>query len=69
MIEQIAHQTSTTAPAGTTLALDVAYELNAPRPAARPTEAVAPQLMGLRMPAVRSHLHKVPLRRLTAVHG
>ncbi|MER5911851.1 hypothetical protein ABT124_15400 [Streptomyces sp. NPDC001982] len=69
MIEQIAHPTSTTAPAGTTLALDVAYELNAPRPAALPIEVAAPQLMGLRLSAERSHLHKVPLRRLNAVHA
>ncbi|MEU6577769.1 hypothetical protein [Streptomyces sp. NPDC046805] len=67
MIKKVSHIVPDRHPAGFTLALEVAYELNAPAPPSRPVEVAAPQLMGLRMPAARPHRHKVPLRRLTAV--
>ncbi|MFK4145728.1 hypothetical protein [Streptomyces sp. NPDC004065] len=71
-----------TAPAGTALALSVAKELHSPKglhgPAALPTpveraqhraplSVCAPELMGLRTSAARTHRHKVPLKRLTAM--
>ncbi|MFB7498914.1 hypothetical protein ACFC09_30235 [Streptomyces sp. NPDC056161] len=68
-IEQVSHPTTDFGPARTALALEVAYELHAPRPPARPTEVATPELMGLRLPAARPHRHKVPLKRLSAVHG
>ncbi|MFJ3304404.1 hypothetical protein ACIPSA_15010 [Streptomyces sp. NPDC086549] len=76
MIQQISHPVADNNPAGFTLALQVAYELHAPAAPpqepewpVRAPEVSAPQMMGLRMPAARPHLHKVPLRRLTAVRG
>ncbi|MEU1298997.1 hypothetical protein [Streptomyces shenzhenensis] len=68
-IKQVSHQAAGLGPACTALALEVAYELHAPRPPARATEVATPELMGLRIPATRPHRHKVPLKRLTAVHS
>ncbi|MFE9612861.1 hypothetical protein [Streptomyces sp. NPDC006012] len=68
-IAQVSHPTTDSGPARTTVALEVAYELNAPRPPAPATVVATPELMGLRLPAARPHRHKVPLRRLSAVHG
>ncbi|MFG3022067.1 hypothetical protein ACGFZQ_26545 [Streptomyces sp. NPDC048254] len=75
MIKQVSHHTSGHNPAGFDLALEVAYELNAPTeaavaPAPRAPEIVpAPELMGLRMTAARPHQRKVPLSRMTLVRG
>ncbi|MGW2961476.1 hypothetical protein ACWDGI_23865 [Streptomyces sp. NPDC001220] len=75
MIKQVSHHTSGDNPAGFDLALEVAYELNAPAkaavsPAPRAPEIVpAPELMGLRMSADRPHQRKVPLSRMTLVRG
>jgi hypothetical protein len=76
MIKQIMHLTSGDDPAGFHLALEVAYELNAPARAAAVTVAPrapeivpAPQLMGLRTSADRPHQRKVPLSRMTLVRG
>ncbi|MFE0510619.1 hypothetical protein [Streptomyces sp. NPDC058964] len=69
MIKQVSHPVADNGPAGFTLSLEVAYELHAPAAPARAPEIAAPQLMGLRMPAARPHLYKVPLKRLTAVRG
>jgi hypothetical protein len=68
-IQQVTHPTTDIGPSCTALALEVAYELNAPKIPARATEVAAPELMGLRMPAARPHLHKVQLKRLSAVRG
>ncbi|MGW7240647.1 hypothetical protein [Streptomyces sp. NPDC054804] len=74
MIKQVSHHTSGDNPAGFDLALEVAYELNAPTevaaPAPRAPEIVpAPELMGLRVTAARPHQRKVPLSRMTLVRG
>ncbi|MFJ8199788.1 hypothetical protein [Streptomyces sp. NPDC096152] len=70
MIEQVVHETTETVdaatPVGVDLGLAVAKELHSP--VNRVPEVAVPQLMGLRLPAARPHRHKVPLRRLTAVH-
>ncbi|MFF0224796.1 hypothetical protein [Streptomyces sp. NPDC004629] len=68
-IEQLSHPAAGLGPTCTALALEVAYELHAPRPPARATEVATPELMGLRLPAARPHRHKIPLKRLTAVHA
>ncbi|MEU6406278.1 hypothetical protein [Streptomyces sp. NPDC046985] len=75
MIQHVVHEKADTVDvtlaSGLALPLSVAKELHTPagNPANRtPAGLVAvPQLMGLRMPAARTHRHKVPLRRLTAV--
>ncbi|AWT44059.1 MULTISPECIES: hypothetical protein [Streptomyces] len=71
MIQQVAHTVPGTGPAALTLALQVAYELHAPKapalPPVRPAEIAAPLPTGLR--AGHPHRRKVPLGRLTAVHG
>ncbi|MCF3130535.1 hypothetical protein [Streptomyces olivochromogenes] len=76
MIRKISHPMTDTGPAGLTLALHVAYALHAPveptpapRLAPRAPEVAVPQMMGLRMPAARPHLHKVPLKRLDTLRG
>ncbi|MER6465142.1 hypothetical protein AB0D30_15405 [Streptomyces sp. NPDC048409] len=74
MIKQVMHHSSGDNPAGFDLALEVAYELNAPSatpaPAPRVPEIVpAPELMGLRVTAARTHQRKVPLSRMTLVRG
>ncbi|GAB2994138.1 hypothetical protein GCM10023080_070670 [Streptomyces pseudoechinosporeus] len=68
MIKQVSHTVTSTDPADPALALEVAYELHAPRTRA-PEVVVAPQMMGLRITAARPHRRKVPLNRLTTVHG
>ncbi|MEU6092979.1 hypothetical protein ABZ865_40750 [Streptomyces sp. NPDC047085] len=69
MIEKVVHQDSTLRPTGITLALDVAYELPAPKAYRRAPEPAspAPQLMGLRRYDARPHRRKVPLTRLTTL--
>lgn len=72
MIKQVSHTVTGTDPAGSTLALEVAYELHAPRtraPEVAVAVAVAPQMMGLRTTAARPHRRKVPLNRLTTLRG
>ncbi|MEU5598583.1 hypothetical protein [Streptomyces sp. NPDC020298] len=69
MIIQVSHPVTGTDPAAITLALEVAYDLHAPVPAPRAPEVAAPELMGLRVPASRTHRHKVPLKRLTTMPG
>jgi hypothetical protein len=66
MIKQVSHTVTDTGAAGLGLALGVAYELHAP--ATRAPE-VAPELMGLRTGAARTHHRKVPLKRLSGVRG
>ncbi|MPY30829.1 hypothetical protein FNH09_05735 [Streptomyces adustus] len=69
MIKQVSHPVAGIDAAGFALALEVAYELNAPSAPTLRAPEVAPQLMGLRVPADRPHRRKVPLKRLTAVRG
>ncbi|MFD9006056.1 hypothetical protein ACFV0T_34770 [Streptomyces sp. NPDC059582] len=72
MIKQISHPAIVNTPACFALALEVAYELNAPEPPKVPelrAPEVAPQLMGLRTSAARPHRRKVPLKRLSVVCG
>ncbi|MEU0966318.1 hypothetical protein ABZ357_13190 [Streptomyces sp. NPDC005917] len=74
-VSKVSHPTAADGPAGISLALAVAYELHAPTaapvaPAQRaPEVAPAPQLMGLRTSAARTHQRKVPLSRMTLVRG
>lgn len=71
MIQQVAHLVPGTGPATLTLALEVAYALHAPTtpalPPVRPAEIAAPLPTGLR--TAHQHRRKVPLGRLTALHG
>ncbi|MDQ0991683.1 hypothetical protein [Streptomyces sp. V3I7] len=67
MIKRVSHMLVDNHPADFDLALEVAHEINAPKPPPRVLEVSAPQLMGLRIRAERPRRHKVPLRRLTAV--
>jgi hypothetical protein len=77
MIELIAHTIPGTDPAGPALALEVAHDLHAPAVptppapavAARSAEIAAPLPVGLGIGTVRPHRRRVPLKRLTAVHG
>ncbi|MFE9626521.1 hypothetical protein [Streptomyces sp. NPDC006527] len=75
MIKQVSHTVTSAGTADVALALDVASELHAPvtRTAVRAPEVAAPptapQMMGLRTTAARPHRRKVPLNRLTALHG
>ncbi|MER5602978.1 hypothetical protein [Streptomyces sp. NPDC002265] len=69
MIKQVPHPVAGIDAAGFALALEVAYELNAPPAPTRRAPEVAPELMGLRTSAARPHRRKVPLKRLTAVRG
>ncbi|MDX3577174.1 MULTISPECIES: hypothetical protein [unclassified Streptomyces] len=68
MIKQVSHTVTGCGAADLGLALDVACELHAPAAATRPPE-LAPQLTGLRAPAGRPHVRKVPLKRLAAMRG
>jgi hypothetical protein len=74
-VSQVSHPIAADGPAGISLALAVAYELHAPTKAAAapatraPEVAPAPQLMGLRVSAARTHQRKVPLSRMTLVRG
>ncbi|MGQ4364362.1 hypothetical protein [Streptomyces sp. SAS_272] len=68
MIKQVSHTVTGFGAADLGLALDVAYELHAPAPSTRAPE-VAPQLTGLRAPAGRPHVRKVPLNRLAALRA
>ncbi|MCQ9184433.1 hypothetical protein KMT30_36425 [Streptomyces sp. IBSBF 2953] len=69
MIQQVSHTVTGVGAADLALALDVAYELHPPAAVTRAPEVAAPQLMGLRTTAARSHQRKVPLNRLTAMRG
>ncbi|MEU2285898.1 hypothetical protein ABZ614_28875 [Streptomyces sp. NPDC013178] len=71
MIKQVSHPVTGVGAADLNLALHVAYELHAPvtQRVARAPEVAAPQMMGLRTSTARPHRRKVPLNRLTAVHG
>ncbi|MGW2821570.1 hypothetical protein ACWC24_11270 [Streptomyces sp. NPDC001443] len=69
MIKQVSHPAAGIDAAGFALALEVAYELNAPAAPTPRAPEVAPELMGLRTSAARPHRRKVPLKRLTAVRG
>ncbi|MDV7215134.1 hypothetical protein [Streptomyces prunicolor] len=66
MIKQVSHTVTDTGAAGLGLALGVAYELHAPEVRA---PEVAPELMGLRTGAARTHHRKVPLNRLQTMRG
>jgi hypothetical protein len=66
MIKQVSHTVTDTGAAGLGLALGVAYELHAPLTRA---PEVAPELMGLRTGAARTHHRKVPLKRLQTMRG
>ncbi|MDQ0684693.1 hypothetical protein QFZ66_004735 [Streptomyces sp. B4I13] len=68
MIKQVSHTVTGCGAADLGLALDVAYELHAPTASTRAPE-VAPQLTGLRAPAGRPHVRKVPLNRLATLRG
>ena len=65
MIKQVSHSMADTNPAGIVLALTVTLELHAP--AVRAPEVAVPQLMGLRIPATRTHRRKVVLSHLDRV--
>ncbi|MFF9626423.1 hypothetical protein [Streptomyces griseosporeus] len=71
MIQQVAHPVAVPGPAALTPALEVAYALHAPTapalPPVRPAEIAAPLPTGLR--TGHPHRRKVPLGRLTALHG
>jgi hypothetical protein len=67
MIKQVSHTVTGYGAGDLGLALDVAYGLHA-QAAARAPE-VAPQLTGLRAPAGRPHVRKVPLNRLASMRG
>ncbi|MGW1267851.1 hypothetical protein [Streptomyces sp. NPDC002491] len=70
MIKQVSHTVTGCGAADLGLALDVAHELHAHNAATRAPElAPPPQLTGLRAPAGRPHVRKVPLNRLTALRG
>ncbi|WP_028804333.1 hypothetical protein [Streptomyces sp. 142MFCol3.1] len=68
MIKQISHATvAGIDPAKLDLALAVIGELHAPTATRAPE--IAPQLMGLRTPATRTHRRRVRLHRLDALRG
>ncbi|MER6558954.1 hypothetical protein ABT300_14630 [Streptomyces sp. NPDC001027] len=70
MIKQVSHTVTGCGAADLGLALDVAHELHAQNAATRAPElAPPPQLTGLRAPAGRPHVRKVPLNRLAALRG
>jgi hypothetical protein len=72
VIKQVSHTVTGCGAADVGLALDVTYGLHPPTAAPRAPEAApqpAPQLSGLRAPAGRPHVRKVPLNRLAAMRG